>query len=91
MDVAARPFKTAPIAAASSPSGSGDFRDQAREDIPTAAHRLVIEEGPKAGSFIYKTLDRVTGEVIRQLPREQLVEMMESETYASGSVIDTVA
>jgi flagellar protein FlaG len=87
------PVSAAPVlpAAAGSPAG-GDFRDKASEDAERAArYRLVIEEGPTAGSFIYKTLDRVTGEVVRQLPREQIVSLMQTGDYSAGSVIDTKA
>ena len=79
-------------AAAGSPAG-GDFRDsKASEEAERAArYRLVIEEGPTAGSFIYKTLDRVTGEVVKQLPREQIVNLMRTADYSAGSVIDTKA
>jgi flagellar protein FlaG len=47
--------------------------------------RLVIEE--QAGTFVYKTIDRRTGEVVLQLPREDVVRMREEETYAAGDVI----
>ena len=50
----------------------------------------MIEEGPQKGSFVYKTLDRVTGEVVRQLPREDVVRLMDAERYSSGAVIDTL-
>jgi flagellar protein FlaG len=72
---------------------SGDFRDSkaAQEAERAARYRLVIEEGPMAGSFIYKTLDRVTGEVVKQLPREQVVNLMRTLDYNAGSVIDTKA
>lgn len=78
------------------PSGSaagGDFsQSRAAQDAERAArYRLVIEEGSRPGAFVYKTLDRVTGEVVRQLPREQIVKMMEAGEYASGAVIDTSA
>ena len=77
--------------ASGSPAG-GDFRDKASEEAERAArYRLVIEEGPQAGTFIYKTLDRLTGEVVRQLPREQVVDLMRTAEYSSGSVIDTSA
>lgn len=62
-----------------------------QEADEAARYRLVIEEGPSAGSFIYKTMDRVTGEVVRQLPREQVVDLMRDQSYHSGSVIDTKA
>ncbi|SFS75840.1 flagellar protein FlaG [Brevundimonas viscosa] len=81
------------VTAAAGSSASGDFRDsRAQQEADQAArYRLVIEEGPLAGSFIYKTLDRVTGEVVKQLPREQVVEMMRAAAYNAGAVIDTRA
>lgn len=80
-----------PAAAADSTAG-GDFHDsRASEEAERAArYRLVIEEGP-SGSFIYKTMDRVTGEVVKQLPREQIVGLMQTGDYSSGSVINTIA
>ena len=50
-------------------------------------YRLTIEEGPNG--FVYKTRDRVTGEVIRQLPREEVMKMSASPTYGAGGVIKT--
>lgn len=50
-------------------------------------YRLTIEEGP--GGFVYKTRDRVTGEVIRQLPREDVVKMRHSPAYGPGELIKT--
>ena len=84
---------SAVLPAAAGSTADGDFRDsRASEEAERAArYRLVIEEGPQAGSFIYKTLDRVTGEVIKQLPREQVVDLMQTAEYSAGSVIDTKA
>jgi len=80
-------------AAATGSTAGGDFQDsRASEDAErNARYRLVIEEGPTSGSFIYKTLDRVTGEVVKQLPREDVVGLMQTADYSSGSVIDTKA
>lgn len=50
-------------------------------------YRLTIEEGP--GGFVYKTLDRVTGEVVRQFPREDVVKMRHSPAYGPGELIKT--
>ncbi len=89
--------KIAPVTASpvqpSSAAAGGDFRDsRAQQEADDAArYRLVIEEGPLAGSFIYKTMDRVTGEVVKQMPREQVVDLMRSVSYSAGSVIDTKA
>ncbi|WP_312165343.1 hypothetical protein [Phenylobacterium sp.] len=52
--------------------------------------RLVIEEG-QAGSFVYKTVDRRTGEVVLQLPREEVLRMRDAEAYVAGTVIATQA
>lgn len=92
MDAAHKLTPTAPIAEVSyaAPSG-GDYRDNEGKAGRAPQYRLVIEEGPTKGSFVYKTLDRETGEVIRQLPRERLIEMITSDEYASGSVINTRA
>ena len=57
----------------------------------SANYRLLIEEGPRKGSFVYKTLDSETGEVIRQFPREQLVRLAEQSDYNKGAVINTLA
>lgn len=76
-----------------SPANGGDFHDSRtqQEADEAARYRLVIEEGPRTGSFIYKTMDRVTGEVVKQFPREQVVELMRNPDYSTGAVIDTRA
>ena len=51
--------------------------------------RLVIEEDEASGAFVYKTLDRRTGEVVQQLPRESVLKAMSSEDYNPGLVVDT--
>jgi flagellar protein FlaG len=63
-----------------------------KSNAPTAADlRLVIEEDEAAGCFVYKTVDWRTGEVVQQLPREQLVKLREADNYAVGDVIKTSA
>jgi flagellar protein FlaG len=52
--------------------------------------RLVIEEDQVSGTFIYKTLDRRTGEVVKQLPREEVVRLKETRDYEPGDVIDSL-
>ncbi|MBX9616949.1 MAG: flagellar protein FlaG [Brevundimonas sp.] len=83
----------AAIPAPSSVTPGGDFKRgrDARKGEEVARHRLVIEEGPSAGTFVYKTLDSVTGEVIRQLPQEEILKMREGAAYTAGKVIDTSA
>lgn len=82
---------TAVVAETSPHSGAGDNTDSraAADAERLAQYRLVIEEGPRAGSFVYKTLDRETGEVVRQLPREEVVSLGRQDDYDLGAVIDT--
>jgi len=58
-------------------------------DLATA--RLVIEQDGASGAYVYKTLDRITGEVLRQFPREEVLRMMGRDGYAAGAVIKTRA
>ncbi|OYU71678.1 MAG: hypothetical protein CFE28_11260 [Alphaproteobacteria bacterium PA2] len=48
--------------------------------------RLVIEED--RGSYIYKTINRTTGETLAQYPREDIVKMREASDYTAGSVVN---
>jgi len=49
--------------------------------------RLVIEEDEAAGTLVYKTIDRRTGEVVLQMPREEIEKLGEETEYVAGSVI----
>jgi flagellar protein FlaG len=49
--------------------------------------RLVIEEDKASGSYVYKTVDRRTGKVIQQLPRDELLKLREALTYEAGDVV----
>ncbi|MFN4177922.1 hypothetical protein [Phenylobacterium sp.] len=53
--------------------------------------RLIIEEDQASGSYVYKTVNRRTGEVVLQLPRAEVLRMREEADYAAGSVIRTKA
>jgi flagellar protein FlaG len=48
---------------------------------------LVIEEDKASGSYVYKTVDRRTGKVIQQLPRDELLKLREALTYEAGDVV----
>ncbi|MFA6157934.1 hypothetical protein [Mesorhizobium sp.] len=50
--------------------------------------RLVIEQDGDSGEYVYKTVDRRTGETLQQFPREQILKLREETTYASGDVFD---
>lgn len=53
--------------------------------------RLVIEEDEASGAFVYKTLNRSTGEVVLQLPDEALLELRRDPDYGPGQVVSTTA
>jgi flagellar protein FlaG len=57
-------------------------------DDNAADLRLVIEDDKAAGSYVYVTINSVTGKVVSQIPREQLLKMREDPGYKPGSVID---
>ena len=97
-----RPAKTdAPkeISAAEASGKSKDAGDQsdlggggnsgAKEPVPDYLLRLTVDKDPKSGEWIYKAIDRSTGEVVKQLPRQELLDMKNSSTYQAGSVIKT--
>ena len=56
---------------------------------PDSDLRLVIE--PAGGSYVYKTIDRRTGEVVWQYPMEEVLKMRDQETYSAGVIISTTA
>ena len=53
--------------------------------------RLVIEEDKASNSYVYKTVNRLTGEVIQQLPREQVLQLRQQLDYEAGDVVRTKA
>lgn len=50
--------------------------------------RLVIEHDEASGEFVYKTVDRRTGETLQQFPREEVLRMRDGVDYESGDVFD---
>ncbi len=64
---------------------------RAQEESLAPDLRLVIEDRGPNGGFVYKTIDRRTGEVVQQLPREEVLRMHEAAGYEAGAVIATRA
>jgi len=75
------PQKPAPSESAAPPTQGSDLADM----------RLVIEEDKASGSYVYKTVNRLTGEVIQQLPRDQVLKMRDQVDYEVGQVVRTKA
>jgi len=79
----------APASAPTPPSKAGASQTPAASQTDNQADlRLVIEEDQAAGTYVYKTVDPVTGKVVSQVPREQLLKMRETPDYAPGSIVN---
>jgi flagellar protein FlaG len=50
--------------------------------------RLVIEQDATTGTYVYKTVDRRTGDILQQFPREDVLRFMQAEHYGPGEVFD---
>lgn len=75
-------FQAPPVARVDSPRPPKDPAPQ------SADLRLVIEEDEQSGAIVYKTLDRRTGEVVRQLPREEVLRLKDDPAYDPGDIVD---
>lgn len=53
--------------------------------------RLVIDRDPSSGMYVYKTVNRLTGEIIQQLPRDAVLRMRNQPAYSAGDVVSTKA
>ena len=80
------PAQPAPAAASAGPATS---QAPAKPIGSDADLRLVIEDDKAAGSYVYLTINSVTGEVVSQVPREQLLKMREDPTYKPGSITNS--
>jgi flagellar protein FlaG len=54
-----------------------------------ADQRLAIREGTEDGLFVYTILDRSSGQVMMQIPREDLEKFAARPDYEAGQVVDT--
>lgn len=65
--------------------GVSETRANSSEPLPGDL-RLVIEQDEDTGTFIYKTVDRRTGETLQQLPREDVLKLKHGASYDPGDV-----
>ena len=61
------------------------------KDLTGADYRLVIEKSSETGTYVYKTLNSFTGEVVSQRPAEDLLQIGASAQYAPGSIVSSKA
>lgn len=80
-------FASAPRAAA--PEKAAPVERPAPADGPQPGDlRLVIEQDSKTGTYVYKTVDRRTGDILQQFPREEVLRFKQAEHYDPGEVFD---
>jgi len=90
------PSAPSPVAAFTVPGSPADGRDVSGNAEKAAAAagpqpgdlRLVIEQDSVSGAYVYKTVDRRTGDVLQQFPREDVLRFMQAEHYDPGEVFD---
>ena len=58
---------------------------------PGADLRLLIEPGADGASYVYKLVDRATGEVVAERPQDQVAHLAEGPEYRAGTVVSTKA
>jgi len=78
-----RPGPAAAPSAAGAPGGGA-----ASEEVDL---RLEIVEDQVSGTYVYKTVNRRTGEVVQQYPREEVLRLRDAAAYQAGEVIRTKA
>jgi len=66
---------------------AGPAKSEPGESPDPADLRLVIEDDAAGGSPIYRIVDRRTGKVVQELPREQILALREAPDYTAGAVI----
>src|ERR1700761_5660378 len=82
------------LPAAPAPASSTTPAKPARTTTKPAAEdgpRLVIREGSDPGLFVYTIIDRASGLVMAQIPREEVVKLAASPDYQAGQILDTTA
>ena len=58
----------------------------APEEAGQADVRLIIEEAGEPGRYVYTIVDRRSGRVISQLPRDEVLKLREQSDYAAGTL-----
>jgi len=53
-----------------------------------ADDRLVVDKDPVRGRFIYRTVDRLTGETVAQLANEDIIRLRDSDACKAGTVFN---
>ncbi|GGL22927.1 hypothetical protein [Caulobacter rhizosphaerae] len=80
-----------PGALGAAPKEAASVEKPATADGPQPGDlRLVIEQDSKTGTYVYKTVDRRTGDILQQFPREEVLRFKQAEHYDPGEVFDAL-
>lgn len=60
-----------------------------RQPVPAYDLRLTVDKDPETGEVVYKSINRLTGEVVSQMPNAEVMEMKRRESHAVGAIIIT--
>jgi hypothetical protein len=86
---AAPPVPPATKPSPKTPPSTAGGSSSAEQEAAVSQQRLVISEGAQTGIYVYTILDRVTGQVLVQIPREEVVKIAARPDYTAGQVINT--
>ena len=81
-----------PIAPSSTPATTD--QDPTTEDLTAPAKpttRLFIDQDKTTGVFVYRIVDATTGNVLVEIPSEQIENLKDADDYAAGALISTTA
>ncbi|HTK36456.1 MAG TPA: hypothetical protein VL358_14385 [Caulobacteraceae bacterium] len=78
-------------AEAAKPSVPAEGADAEPAAPPDSDLRLLIEKDAEGADYVYKLIDRATGKVIAERPREQVAHLADGPEYRAGAVVNTKA
>jgi flagellar protein FlaG len=80
---------TQPSSKSKDAGNQGSLSQGSGQSTPEYNLRLTVDKDPDSGDWVYKAVDRYTGEVVRQLPRQEVLDLRSSKSYQAGTIIKT--
>jgi uncharacterized FlaG/YvyC family protein len=60
-----------------------------KQAVPAYDLRLTVDKDPETGEVVYKSINRLTGEIVSQMPNAEVMAMKRRESYGTGAIIIT--
>jgi len=60
-----------------------------KTSVPPYDLRLTVDKDPDTGEVVYKAINRLTGEVVSQMPNAEVLERKRHESVGAGTIIKT--